>query len=92
MPGMDKTGPRGAGPKTGRGFGLCTGANIAKYGACITMGAGLGFACRRAFGRGFGRGFAVNVSAQKTQKELLKEQRVLLQERLELIDKQLEDL
>ena len=23
MPGLDRTGPRGLGPRTGRGFGLC---------------------------------------------------------------------
>ena len=41
MPGMDRTGPLGQGPLTGRGLGPC--------------GAGAGF--RRGFGRGMGRGF-----------------------------------
>ena len=56
------------------------------------MGLGLGLACRRGFGRGFGRGFANNQTFSKTQKELLNEQKTILQDRLEAIDKQLEDL
>ncbi len=56
------------------------------------MGLGLGLACRRGFGRGFGRGFAFNHTSSKTQKELLNEQKTILQDRLEVIDKQLENL
>lgn len=76
----------GAGSMTGRGLGLCTGTNAVKYGAGLGMG--LGLACRR----GFGRGFANNQASSKTQKELLSEQKTLLQERLDVIDKQLENL
>ena len=39
------------------------------------------------FGRGFGRGFAFNQTSSKTQKELLNEQKTMLQDRLEVIDK-----
>lgn len=53
---------------------------------------GLGLACRRGFGRGFGRGFAVNQTYSKSKKELLNEQKTMLQERIEVIDKQLEDI
>ena len=42
MPGFDRTGPMGYGPRTGRGFGPC--------------GRGLGF--RRGFGMGFVRGYS----------------------------------
>ena len=77
---------------TGRGLGFCTGANAVKYGAGLGMGLGLGFACRRGFGRGFSRGAAINLSSSKTQKELLNEQKAMLQDRLEVIDKQLENL
>ncbi|MGI6744831.1 MAG: hypothetical protein BWY46_00565 [Firmicutes bacterium ADurb.Bin300] len=91
MPRMDGTGPMGAGSMTGRGLGLCTGANIAKYGAGLGMGIGLGFACRRAF-CGFDRGFAISRTSAKTQKELLNDQKTMLQNRLELIEKQLESL
>jgi hypothetical protein len=84
----------GAGSMTGRGLGLCTGANAVKYGAGLGMGIGLGLACRRGFGfgRGFGRGSAINQASSKTQKELLNEQKTMLQDRLEVIDKQLENL
>ena len=94
MPRRDGTGPMGAGSITGRGLGFCTGANAVKYGAGLGMGLGLGFACRRGFGRGrgFGKGFAVDQTSSKSQKELLSEQKALLKDRLEVIDKQLEDL
>lgn len=92
MPRRDGTGPMGAGTMTGRGLGFCTGANAVKYGAGLGMGLGLGLACRHGFGRGFGGGFAVNQTSSKTQKELLQEQKNMLQDRLEVIDKQLENL
>ena len=93
MPRRDGTGPMSAGSMTGRRLGLCTGANAVKYGAGLgMMGLGLGLACRRGFGRGFGRGFAFNQTSSKTQKELLNEQKTMLQDRIEAIDKQLENL
>ncbi|WP_303862207.1 DUF5320 domain-containing protein [Alkalibaculum bacchi] len=82
----DGTGPMGIGPKTGRGLGSCIGGNALKYGTGLAMG--LGFACRC----GFGRGFAVDQTSSKTQKELLHKQKELLQNRLEVIDKQLGNL
>ena len=90
MPRRDGTGPMGAGSMTGRGLGSCTGANAVNYGS--GLGLGLGRACRRGFGRGLGRGFAVNQNSSKTQKELLQEQKDLLKSRLDVIDKQLENL
>ena len=42
MPNMNRTGPQGQGPMTGRGMGPC-GRGIGRYG--------------RGFGRGFSRGF-----------------------------------
>ena len=86
MPRRDGTGPIGAGSMTGRGQRLCTGANAVKYGAGLGMGLGFGRGC------GFGRGFAINQTSTKTQKELLNEQKTMLQGRLEVIDKQLENL
>ena len=52
MPWGDGTGPRGMGPRTGRGFGYCTGYNAPGY---ATPGPGRGWG--RGFGRGRGRGF-----------------------------------
>ncbi|MDD4000972.1 MAG: DUF5320 domain-containing protein [Bacilli bacterium] len=86
MPRRDGTGPKGLGSMTGRGLGTCTGAKAVKYGAGLGMG--LGLACRR----DFGRDFVVNQSSSKTQKELLNEQKTMLKNRLNVIDKQLENL
>lgn len=86
MPRRDGTGPVGIGSMTGRGLGLCTRANAVRYGT--GFGIGLGLACRC----GFGKGLAVSQISSKTQKELLQEQKNMLQHRLEVIDKQLKNL
>ncbi len=90
MPGRDGTGPMGAGSMTGRGLGFCSGANAVRYGK--GSGTRLGLACRRGFGRGFGRRLAIKETSPKTQKELLRKQKSILQDRLEVIEKQLKDL
>jgi ribosomal protein L15 len=51
MPGGDRTGPRGLGPKTGRSLGYCSGYDSPGY-ANPSFGRGFG----RGWGRGFGRG------------------------------------
>ena len=48
MPGGDRTGPWGLGPRTGRAAGYCAGYNMPGYANPIFG---------RRFGRGFGRGF-----------------------------------
>ena len=54
MPTRDKTGPAGAGPLTGRGFGPCA----ERTPLCAErIPAGRGLAFRRGCGRGYGRGF-----------------------------------
>lgn len=53
MPGGDRTGPRGQGPKTGRAVGYCFGNPLPGYANPNTTGFGRGFA----FGKGFGRGY-----------------------------------
>jgi len=85
MPRRDGTGPM-CGTMTGRGLGLCTGTNAVRYGA------GLGLGCRRGFGGGSGRGFAANQNSAKTNKDLLQEQKEILETRLKFIDKQLENV
>ena len=80
MPRRDGTGPMGVGPMTGRGLGICTGINAAGFGE--GPGMGLGLSRRWGLGRGFGRGFVAAETSSKTQKELLEEQRDLLQKRL----------
>jgi len=54
MPGGDKTGPWGLGPRTGRAAGYCTGNNVPGY---ANPGFIRGFGSGRGRGRGFGRGF-----------------------------------
>lgn len=46
MPGLDGTGPRGKGPRTGRGLGLCRG-NVSSENSPLKG---------RGYGRGYGRG------------------------------------
>lgn len=88
MPRGDGTGPLGAGARTGRGFGNCDGEQTPAQRPGFGRGVGRGLACRRGFGR-------ANVSEQtstKTEKDLLIEQKRLLQEQLNAIDQQLEDI
>ena len=61
MPGLDRSGPRGAGPMTGGRRGLCGSAggpaDLPVYGGGYGYGYGRGMGFRRGFGRGRGRGF-----------------------------------
>ncbi|NCD10664.1 MAG: hypothetical protein EOL98_14885 [Negativicutes bacterium] len=89
MPRRDGTGPMGRGSMTGRGLGVCTGVNASGFGRGMGMGLGLGLrGCRRGFGFG---GVTVNNVAGNSDKEYLAEQKDLLEKRLELISKQLEE-
>jgi len=93
MPGYDRTGPRGMGPMTGGGRGLCR----------------LGYARRRfprwgrcffGFGRGMGRGWGVYeapeewYSAPSTDEErsILKEELSMLENEMEHIRKRIAEL
>ncbi len=86
MPGMDKTGPLGQGPLTGRGLGQCR--------------AGAGF--RKGFGRGIGRGFGFRrfamVPTQTMELTQANEKQILEQELKEIelekqeIEKRLKEL
>lgn len=55
MPGGDRTGPFGAGPRTGRAAGYCAGYGMPGYANPIG-GRGFGMGYGRGYGRGFGRG------------------------------------
>jgi len=54
MPGGDRTGPLGLGPRTGRAAGYCAGYPTPGY---MNPGPGFGRGFGRGGGRGFGRGF-----------------------------------
>ena len=88
MPGRDGTGPMGSGTITGRGAGLCTGTNAVRYGP----GSGSGLGYRHGFGRGFNRNIDIEQASTKTQKELLQDQKSILQNRIDRISKQLENI
>lgn len=71
MPGLDRSGPEGAGAKTGRGQGLCnpdTRADAAAYaqgrGGRGRRGCGIGAGGGRGRGRGFGYTDFQNTSPQ----------------------------
>ena len=56
MPALDKTGPQGQGPMTGRGLGPCGGGKRMGFGRC------------RGYGRGLGRYFGWNAPQTKEEK------------------------
>ena len=70
MPGGDRTGSMGQGPRTGRGLGYCSGFDTPGFtkGAGYGMGKGFGFGRGMRFGRGmcggrgFGRGWGIGAS------------------------------
>lgn len=83
MPRRDGTGPMGRGARTGRGMGFC---NTTKAAGIL---GGLGWRrCRR----GFGLNNYDNVISTENQKDLLKEQKAILEDRLNLINNQLNTL
>jgi len=92
MPAGDRTGPRGMGPKTGRGQGYCTGSNNLGFGRRQGMGRGRGMG-RRGQGRGF-RNFPMKIpnDSPKEEIEILKTQKKDLEKNMEEIDKRLEEL
>ena len=91
MPGRDGTGPVGAGPMTGRGFGDCAGG-APGYGAGRGSGLGRGWRGGGGDGRGFG-GYAYSGRYDpSTRKEVLAEQKKLMEDRLDFINKQLDEL
>jgi hypothetical protein len=84
MPGGDGTGPMGRGIMTGKGYGFCAGSNVSRCGAAWGLGMG--------FRRGFGRYMAVDPTfVPKTQKEVLAEQKELLENQLKFVNKRLEE-
>ena len=98
MPGRDGTGPMGAGPMTGRGFGGCyagygRGAGVAGFG--FGRGIGRGMGCRGGFGRGIARcfGFQPEFEAPSvmSEKDFLEEQKKFLEAQLDAINKKMQE-
>ena len=100
MPGRDRTGPMGAGPRTGRGLGDCGGTPVNPgFGFWGGFGRGFGFGRGRG-GMGFGwrnRFFATGVPgwvAPTPEQEVadLKAQADLMKGQLEAIQKRIDEL
>ncbi len=87
MPQLDKTGPRGQGPLTGRGQGPC--------GTGLNRGAGRGRGVNRGLGRGWGCpmcGSLPQVITEKEEKEMLKEEATILEEELREVKKRITEI
>ena len=87
MPGRDGTGPYGIGPRSGRGFGPCTGYPVQPF---IGYGCGCGFGCGRGH-RLMRYGYPVvpqDLDADE-EKALLQDQVKYLESQLEVVKTQL---
>ncbi|CCO07534.1 DUF5320 domain-containing protein [Desulforamulus hydrothermalis] len=89
MPRQNGGGPLGRGAMTGRGLGRCN-ANAKQPNTFSSPSTGFG--CGRGQGRGFGRCLAAGPHPLTTQKELLQEQKKMLEDKLQLINQQLANL
>jgi len=89
MPGRDGTGPLGQGAQTGRGLGFCKGDPTGVYsvGNGRGFGRGMGFGCRKGY-----RGSCANLPNELRKEEILKDEKEILQRRLDVVSKQLDDL
>ena len=70
MPGMNRTGPLGSGPMSGRGMGLCGGGR--------GTGAGRGMGLGR--GRGFFGGYAADTGRQPALEQKIEELEAKIEE------------
>ncbi len=87
MPGRDASGPLGAGPRTGRGLGLCQGYNTGSWGRRRGCGFGHGFG--RGFGFGAGRG--VQPVGRTSNETNLKDYKNYLEEELRQVNLELKE-
>lgn len=79
MPGFNRTGPSGLGPRTGRGFGPC--------GQNLRRGGGYGMGC----GMGYRVGYRAPIT-DKQEKEILTEDMNFLQEEIKTIKERIKEL
>jgi hypothetical protein len=100
MPGLDRTGPTGAGPMTGRQLGRCAG-NVEDFPGRGYRNFRYGF--RRGFGRGVGRGFGFrwgnpfgyypeNFVPDVSDETLLENEARTLKDQLTRVEKELEKI
>lgn len=107
MPGGDQTGPMGAGPRTGRGLGVCAGYPVSgkinsmpgrgmAYGRGFGRGAGMGRGYARGFGWRSAGGFGyakmgAGISAQD-EAAMLKGQVQYMQDEMEVLNSRIKEL
>jgi len=98
MPWGDRTGPIGAGPRTGRGLGYCSGFNVQGYmnpGTGVGFGRGRGWRCFGRFGRRF-RWFwrtpFFGGASFRDEVELLRQEAEILRKNLEAVEKRLSEI
>ncbi|MFP4117096.1 MAG: DUF5320 domain-containing protein [Candidatus Aenigmatarchaeota archaeon] len=93
MPRGDGTGPRGQGPRTGRGLGYCAGYDSPGFTKGAPRG-GAGF--RRRPRRGFRpvrrRALPAREPTREDEVEVLREEKEVLKKEMESIEKRLEEL
>ena len=88
----DGRGPLGQGPLSGRGYGICEGANyIPRCGGGFGRGMRMEMGRRGGAPRAFGRGLGF-YEDNRSSKELLSEEKEMIQERLDFINEELENL
>jgi len=101
MPGGDRTGPMGMGPRTGRGVGYCAGYNTSGYAEPMPgRGMGRGFVRGRGFGGGRGFGwnrpnpyaYGVSYGSGQGEAEILKGQAKAMREEMEAINARIKEL
>jgi hypothetical protein len=89
MPGRDGMGPQGMGAMTGRGLGVCRGANPTVYG----QGRGRGFRAGNRFNNqnsgSFSNTTELGLEMEEMPEDILKAQKKELLKRVELINQQL---
>lgn len=92
MPGGDGTGPMGRGPLTGRGLGYCAGG-YPRYGLGRRAGFGArGYGLGLGYRRGYRAYYPVEPVDPRTERELLEEERAVLENRLKMVSRELEGL
>lgn len=92
MPNLDKTGPQGQGPMTGRGMGHCA-TPAGRQGVGRGMGRRMGFGRCCGYGRGLGRYFGWNMpQTEEEQKKDLLDYKKSLQEEMEDVEKELSEI
>ena len=93
MPAGNQTGPMGMGPRTGRGFGYCSGNNAPGYANGGFGHRGGGFARgKRFWGAGYPGAYQAPVMTPEQERESLKAQAHNLEESLKAIQERLDKL